>query len=100
MRQEQLSKLMTFVNGLIGSYSGQDHIAGITFLSTVTLGSDVMIVDNGTTDHMTLHEHILRNVEPLTTPFNIVMPNGDNVTVTEYYILSSRVTLYGVLLVQ
>ncbi|XP_075074863.1 uncharacterized protein LOC142162413 [Nicotiana tabacum] len=45
------------------------------------LNVDTWILDSGATNHMTLHKHFLHNLQPLTRPYLITLPNGYRVNV-------------------
>lgn len=96
--QYQMTKLMALVNSCNLS---NDHVAGISCLSSVVVKDDIQIVDSGATDHITPYEHVLRKVKVLKTPHIVLMQNGDRVPVTRAGIcdLSDSIKLYAVLLV-
>ncbi|KAL9664846.1 hypothetical protein QQ045_020255 [Rhodiola kirilowii] len=98
MTQEQLAKLMSFLRG---SSSGNEHIAGITCISTICLSENLRIISSGATDHITPHSHILKDIKTLPTPISVIMPNGDRVPVTHAGTcdIGGNIILQGVLLV-
>ncbi|OIT34294.1 hypothetical protein A4A49_59695, partial [Nicotiana attenuata] len=120
---EQYQHLLTLLKqshissaNLSDSHSGDNHayahFAGLFCSSVVNsvdfhacassqLNVDTWILDSGATNHMTPHKHFLHNLQPLTRPYLISLPNGYKVKVvsTGSLQLRSDIVLHNVLLV-
>lgn len=78
-----------------------NHVAGTTPLVPVSNENIEWLIDSGSTDHITSHKNILKDIKPVTEPYSVSLPNGHRTTVTHTgsYVLNNYLTLKGVLLI-
>lgn len=101
MSQEQINKLMNLVNAMNAKEPDTTILSGITCLTSISMNKNDWIVDSGATEHITPYAELLREVRKLSIPYTVVLPNGDQVSVTcsGKCTVSENIDLNGVLLV-
>lgn len=86
------------------NFAGVCHlpkVQSVVHYLSAQLGRSPWIVDPGVTNHTTPHKHFLHNIQPLASPYLIILPNGYKVKVISSGSLHLRqdIILHNVLLV-
>lgn len=79
MSQEQINKLMSLINAANVKESYTSSIAGITFLTSISMNKNNWIIDSGAMEHITPYAKLLHDMNRLPTPYTVILLNGNQV---------------------
>lgn len=88
--QQQINQLTQMMQMFVGSDKGmkspEEHLAGMAISSINLVHSGVFkgiwLIDTGATDHMCCSKDLLHNVQLLSTPVSVALPDNSHIIVT------------------